>query len=305
MLFRSEEVSKAVLRGRAGLGERTRPAASLLFMGPTGVGKTELCKALADCVYGSRDALVRIDMTEYMEPNSVTRLIGAPPGYIGYEEGGTLTEKVRRRPYSVILFDEIEKAHPDVFNMLLQILDDGMLTDSQGRRVDFKNCIIIMTSNVGAKLISGSGNALGFSTERGDVPNHDRVRELVTGELKNTFRPEFLNRIDDITVFHSLEKSDISEIARRLLETLSGRVGQLGIALTFDESAVEKTADAGFDPVYGARPLKRVIQREIEDKLSEQMLEGKVTVGKKYLCKAENGEFVFVERNEPESAENE
>lgn len=240
-----------------------------------------------------------------MEKHTVSRLVGSPPGYIGYDEGGQLTEKVRRRPYSVILFDEIEKAHPDVFNMLLQILDDGMLTDSQGRRVDFKNCIIIMTSNIGAKLISGSGNALGFSTERGDVPSHDRVRELVTRELKNTFRPEFLNRVDDITVFHSLEKSDISEIARRLLETLSGRVGQLGIALTFDESAVEKTADAGFDPVYGARPLKRVIQREIEDKLSEQMLEGKVTVGKKYLCKAENGEFVFVERNEPDSAENE
>lgn len=298
-------VARAIRRGRVGLKDPKRPTGSFIFLGPTGVGKTEICKALASSLFGDENAMIRLDMSEYMEKHTVSRLVGSPPGYIGYDEGGQLTEKVRRRPYSVILFDEIEKAHPDVFNMLLQILDDGMLTDSQGRRVDFKNCIIIMTSNVGAKLISGSGKALGFSTERGDVPSHDRVRELVTGELKNTFRPEFLNRVDDITVFHSLEKSDISEIARRLLETLSGRVGQLGIALTFDESAVEKTADAGFDPVYGARPLKRVIQREIEDKLSEQMLEGKVTVGKKYLCKAENGEFVFVERNEPESAENE
>lgn len=298
-------VARAIRRGRVGLKDPKRPTGSFIFLGPTGVGKTEICKALASSLFGDENAMIRLDMSEYMEKHTVSRLVGSPPGYIGYDEGGQLTEKVRRRPYSVILFDEIEKAHPDVFNMLLQILDDGILTDSQGRRVDFKNCIIIMTSNVGAKLISGSGKALGFSTERGDVPSHDRVRELVTGELKNTFRPEFLNRVDDITVFHSLEKSDISEIARRLLETLSGRVGQLGIALTFDESAVEKTADAGFDPVYGARPLKRVIQREIEDKLSEQMLEGKVTVGKKYLCKAENGEFVFVEREEPESAENE
>ena len=298
-------VARAIRRGRVGLKDPKRPTGSFIFLGPTGVGKTEICKALASSLFGDENAMIRLDMSEYMEKHTVSRLVGSPPGYIGYDEGGQLTEKVRRRPYSVILFDEIEKAHPDVFNMLLQILDDGILTDSQGRRVDFKNCIIIMTSNVGAKLISGSGKALGFSTERGDVPSHDRVRELVTKELKNTFRPEFLNRVDDITVFHSLEKSDISEIARRLLETLSGRVGQLGIALTFDESAVEKTADAGFDPVYGARPLKRVIQREIEDKLSEQMLEGKVTVGKKYLCKAENGEFVFVERNKPESAENE
>ena len=249
--------------------------------------------------------MIRLDMSEYMEKRTVSRLVGSPPGYIGYDEGGQLTEKVRRRPYSVILFDEIEKAHPDVFNMLLQILDDGILTDSQGRRVDFKNCIIIMTSNVGAKLISGSGKALGFSSERGNVPSYDRVRELVMKELKNTFRPEFLNRVDDIIVFHSLEKQDISEIARRMLETLSKRVAQLDITLIFDESAVQKTADAGFDPVYGARPLKRVIQQQIEDKLSEQMLEGKVTTGKKYICKAENGEFVFAEQTEPESAENE
>lgn len=183
--------------------------------------------------------------------------------------------------------------------MLLQILDDGILTDSQGRRVDFKNCIIIMTSNVGAKLISGSGKALGFSSERGNVPSYDRVRELVMKELKNTFRPEFLNRVDDIIVFHSLEKQDISEIARRMLETLSKRVAQLDITLIFDESAVQKTADAGFDPVYGARPLKRVIQQQIEDKLSEQMLEGKVTTGKKYICKAENGEFILRSRLSP------
>ena len=298
-------VARAIRRGRVGLKDPKRPTGSFIFLGPTGVGKTELCKALADSLFGDENAMIRLDMSEYMEKHTVSRLVGSPPGYIGYDEGGQLTEKVRRRPYSVILFDEIEKAHPDVFNMLLQILDDGILTDSQGRRVDFKNCIIIMTSNVGAKLISGSGKALGFSTERGNVPSYDRVRELVMKELKNTFRPEFLNRVDDIIVFHSLEKQDISEIARRMLETLSKRVAQLDITLIFDESAVQKTADAGFDPVYGARPLKRVIQQQIEDKLSEQMLEGKVTTGKKYICKAENGEFIFAEQTESESAENE
>lgn len=298
-------VARAIRRGRVGLKDPKRPTGSFIFLGPTGVGKTELCKALADSLFGDENAMIRLDMSEYMEKHTVSRLVGSPPGYIGYDEGGQLTEKVRRRPYSVILFDEIEKAHPDVFNMLLQILDDGILTDSQGRRVDFKNCIIIMTSNVGAKLISGSGKALGFSSERGNVPSYDRVRELVMKELKNTFRPEFLNRVDDIIVFHSLEKQDISEIARRMLETLSKRVAQLDITLIFDESAVQKTADAGFDPVYGARPLKRVIQQQIEDKLSEQMLEGKVTTGKKYICKAENGEFIFAEQTEPESAENE
>ena len=298
-------VARAIRRGRAGLKNPKRPMGSFIFLGPTGVGKTELCKTLAEAMFGDENAIIKLDMSEYMEKHTVSRLVGSPPGYIGYDEGGQLTEKVRRRPYSVILFDEIEKAHPDVFNMLLQILDDGILTDSQGRRVDFKNCIIIMTSNVGAKLISGSGKALGFSSERGNVPSYDRVRELVMKELKNTFRPEFLNRVDDIIVFHSLEKQDISEIARRMLETLSKRVAQLDITLIFDESAVQKTADAGFDPVYGARPLKRVIQQQIEDKLSEQMLEGKVTTGKKYICKAENGEFIFVEQTEPESAENE
>ena len=296
-------VARAIRRGRVGLKDPKRPTGSFIFLGPTGVGKTELCKALADSLFGDENAMIRLDMSEYMEKHTVSRLVGSPPGYIGYDEGGQLTEKVRRRPYSVILFDEIEKAHPDVFNMLLQILDDGILTDSQGRRVDFKNCIIIMTSNVGAKLISGSGKALGFSSERGNVPSYDRVRELVMKELKNTFRPEFLNRVDDIIVFHSLEKQDISEIARRMLETLSKRVAQLDITLIFDESAVQKTADAGFDPVYGARPLKRVIQQQIEDKLSEQMLEGKVTTGKKYICKAENGEFIFVEQTEPEQKE--
>ena len=296
-------VARAIRRGRVGLKDPKRPTGSFIFLGPTGVGKTELCKALADSLFGDENAMIRLDMSEYMEKHTVSRLVGSPPGYIGYDEGGQLTEKVRRRPYSVILFDEIEKAHPDIFNMLLQILDDGILTDSQGRRVDFKNCIIIMTSNVGAKLISGSGKALGFSSERGNVPSYDRVRELVMKELKNTFRPEFLNRVDDIIVFHSLEKQDISEIARRMLETLSKRVAQLDITLIFDESAVQKTADAGFDPVYGARPLKRVIQQQIEDKLSEQMLEGKVTTGKKYICKAENGEFIFVEQTEPEQKE--
>ena len=298
-------VSDAIKRARAGIKDPNRPIGSFIFLGPTGVGKTEVARTLAYELFDNEKHMIRIDMSEYMESHSVARLIGSPPGYVGYDDGGQLTEAVRRNPYSIVLFDEIEKAHPDVFNMLLQILDDGILTDSQGRRVDFKNCIIIMTSNVGAKLISGSGKALGFSSERGNVPSYDRVRELVMKELKNTFRPEFLNRVDDIIVFHSLEKQDISEIARRMLETLSKRVAQLDITLIFDESAVQKTADAGFDPVYGARPLKRVIQQQIEDKLSEQMLEGKVTTGKKYICKAENDEFVFAEQTEPESAENE
>ena len=296
-------VAKAIRRGRVGLKDPKRPTGSFIFLGPTGVGKTELCKALAAALFGDEDAIIRLDMSEYMEKHTVSRLVGSPPGYVGYDEGGQLTEKIRRRPYSVVLFDEIEKAHPDVFNMLLQILDDGILTDSQGRRVDFKNCIIIMTSNVGAKMISGSGRLLGFSKDsQGDAPSYSRIRELVMKELKDTFRPEFLNRVDDIIVFHSLEKQDIEEIARRMLETLRSRVAQLDIDISFDENAVRKIADAGFDPIYGARPLKRAIQQQIEDKLSEQMLEGRVTAGKKYICTAEDGGFVFEEQaNEQES----
>lgn len=286
-------VSRAIRRGRVGLKDPKRPTGSFIFLGPTGVGKTELCKSLASSIFGDENAMIRLDMSEYMEKHTVSRLVGSPPGYVGYDEGGQLTEKVRRRPYSVVLFDEIEKAHPDVFNILLQILDDGILTDSQGRRVDFKNCIIIMTSNIGAKLISGDAKALGFNTENGDAPSYDRIRELVLKELKSTFRPEFLNRVDDIIVFHSLLKDDIEEIARRMLENLKKRAKQLEIDIEFTNSAVKRIADAGYDPVYGARPLRRAIQQEIEDKLSEKMLEGQVTANERYICDYCDNSFVF------------
>lgn len=288
-------VAKAIRRGRVGLKDPNRPTGSFIFLGPTGVGKTELCKTLAATLFGDESAMIRLDMSEFMEKHTVSKLVGSPPGYVGYDEGGQLTEKVRRKPYSVVLFDEIEKAHPDVFNMLLQILDDGVLTDSQGRKVDFKNCIIIMTSNVGAKLITNAGNAaLGFKGEEGDgTMSQSDIKDAVMGELKKCFRPEFLNRVDDIIVFEQLNKDDIKEIARRMLKTLKNRVHDMGIELSFDDSAIEKIADEGFDPVYGARPLRRAIQSEIEDKLSEEMLDGKITSGNKYICKHTDDGFVF------------
>ena len=288
-------VAKAIRRGRVGLKDPNRPTGSFIFLGPTGVGKTELCKTLAATLFGDESAMIRLDMSEFMEKHTVSKLVGSPPGYIGYDEGGQLTEKVRRKPYSVVLFDEIEKAHPDVFNMLLQILDDGVLTDSQGRKVDFKNCIIIMTSNVGAKLITNAGNAaLGFKGEEGNgTMSQSDIKDAVMGELKKCFRPEFLNRVDDIIVFEQLNKDDIKEIARRMLKTLKNRVHDMGIELSFDDSAIEKIADEGFDPVYGARPLRRAIQSEIEDKLSEEMLDGRITSGNKYVCKHTDDGFVF------------
>ncbi len=287
-------VSKAIRRGRVGLKDPNRPTGSFIFLGPTGVGKTELCKTLASSLFGDESAMIRLDMSEYMEKHTVSRLVGSPPGYVGYDEGGQLTEKVRRKPYSVVLFDEIEKAHPDVFNMLLQILDDGILTDSQGRKVDFKNCIIIMTSNVGAKLISNSGgNSLGFGNSESNTMSQKDIHDAVMSELKKCFRPEFLNRVDDIIVFEQLKKDDIKEIAKRMLSTLSKRVADMEISIDFDDSIIEHISDAGFDPVYGARPLRRAIQSEIEDKLSEEMLDGKITAGNKYVCRYENDEVVF------------
>ena len=288
-------VSKAIRRGRVGLKDPNRPTGSFIFLGPTGVGKTELCKTLAATLFGDESAMIRLDMSEFMEKHTVSKLVGSPPGYVGYDEAGQLTEKIRRKPYAVILFDEIEKAHPDVFNMLLQILDDGVLTDSQGRKVDFKNCIIIMTSNVGAKLITNEGaSALGFKGEdNGGTMSREDIRSAVMGELKKCFRPEFLNRVDDIIVFEQLGKEDIKEIARRLLKTLKNRVHDMGIELDFDDSAIDKIADEGFDPVYGARPLKRAIQSQIEDRLSEEMLEGRMTSGNKYICKHKDDSFVF------------
>ncbi len=289
-------VARAIRRGRAGLKDPKRPTGSFIFLGPTGVGKTELCKTLAASMFGDENAMIRLDMSEYMEKHTVSRLVGSPPGYVGYDEGGQLTEKVRRRPYSVVLFDEIEKAHPDVFNMLLQILEDGILTDSQGRRVDFKNCIIIMTSNVGAKKISQSGQGtLGFAPEKSETADERKIREAVMGELKNVFRPEFLNRVDDIIVFRQLNQGDINEIARRMLSGLSKRVKELDFELEFSDEAVDEIGKAGFDPVYGARPLRRAIQQQIEDKLSEEMLEGKLLSGRKYICNVENGKYRFSE----------
>ncbi len=289
-------VARAIRRGRAGLKDPKRPTGSFIFLGPTGVGKTELCKTLAASIFGDENAMIRLDMSEYMEKHTVSRLVGSPPGYVGYEEGGQLTEKVRRRPYSVVLFDEIEKAHHDVFNMLLQILEDGILTDSQGRRVDFKNCIIIMTSNVGAKKISQSGQGtLGFAPDKSETADEKKIREAVMGELKNVFRPEFLNRVDDIIVFRQLKQNDINEIAERMLANLSKRVKELDFELDFSDDAVNEIGKAGFDPVYGARPLRRAIQQQIEDKLSEEILEGKLVPGKKYLCSVENGKYIFGE----------
>lgn len=289
-----EAVSRAIRRGRVGLKDPKKPIGSFIFLGPTGVGKTELCKALAAAMFGDENAMIRLDMSEYMEKHTVSRLIGSPPGYVGYDEGGQLTEKVRRKPYSVVLFDEIEKAHPDVFNMLLQILDDGVLTDGQGRRVDFKNCIIIMTSNVGAKLISQKQKAFGFAAGAKELEQNEKeIKDAVMGELRNTFRPEFLNRVDDIIVFQRLTKENIKEIASRLLAVLQKRVEDMGIEVTFSDEAVSKIADAGFDDVYGARPLKRAIQSRIEDALSEEMLKGNVKKSGKYICNVKDDKFVF------------
>ncbi len=287
-------VSKAIRRGRVGLKDPRRPIGSFIFLGPTGVGKTELCKALAEAMFGDENAMIRLDMSEYMEKHTVSRLVGSPPGYVGYDEGGQLTEKIRRKPYSVVLFDEIEKAHPDVFNMLLQILDDGMLTDSQGRRVDFKNAVIIMTSNVGARLITDK-RQFGFGSSEADVgdENDRRIRDNVMGELKKAFRPEFLNRVDDIIVFKQLTQTDIENIARRMLSSLNKRVEDLEMTLTVTDAAVTELAKAGFDPVYGARPLRRAIQSKVEDPLAEKLLDGQFCSGDTITVNITDGAFVF------------
>ena len=283
-------VAKAIRRGRVGIKNPNRPLGSFIFLGPTGVGKTELCKSLAEAMFGSEDAIIKLDMSEYMEKHTVSKLIGSPPGYVGFEEGGQLTEKIRRKPYSVVLFDEIEKAHPDVFNMLLQILEDGVLTDSKGRKVSFKNAIIIMTSNVGASKITNNQSALGFGYNTDENLN---IEELVMEDLKKTFKPEFLNRIDEIIVFNRLEKDDIKEIAKRMLKTLTKRLAEMDIKLSFTDEAISAIADAGFDNVYGARPLRRAIQQKIEDPLSELMLEKEVASGGSYVADFKDGKFTF------------
>lgn len=292
-------IAKAIRRGRVGLKDPKRPVGSFIFLGPTGVGKTELCKALAEAMFGDENAMLRLDMSEYMEKHTVSKLIGSPPGYVGFEEGGQLTEKVRRKPYSVVLFDEIEKAHPDVFNMLLQILEDGRLTDSQGRTVDFKNTIIIMTSNVGARLITEKQSSLGFNSENENAEESEKkdIKELVTGELRKVFRPEFLNRVDDIIVFNKLNKDEIKQIAVKMLKTLENRLDKMNIKISFTDNAISEIADKGFDENYGARPLRRAIQNEIEDPLSEQMLEGKVKDGAVVTCDFEDGQFTFTTAN--------
>ncbi len=272
-------VAKAIRRGRVGLKDPNRPIGSFLFLGPTGVGKTELSKALAEAIFGDENAMIRVDMTEYMEKHSVSRMIGSPPGYVGYDEGGQLSEKVRRNPYSVILFDEIEKAHPDIFNILLQILDDGHVTDAQGRKVSFKNTIIIMTSNAGAQSIV-SPKRLGFTGHEDAKADYNKMKEGVMDEVKRLFKPEFLNRIDEMIVFHALSRQDICEIVKIMLGTIEKRcMTQMDLRLKVEDALLEHLAEKGFDEKYGARPLRRAIQTELEDRLTEQILEGKVRQG--------------------------
>ncbi len=288
-------VARAIRRGRMGLKDPKRPIGSFIFLGPTGVGKTELCKALAELLFGDANAMIRVDMSEYMEKHSVSKLIGSPPGYVGFEEGGQLTERIRRRPYSVVLFDEIEKAHPDVFNILLQVLEDGVLTDSQGRKVDFKNTILIMTSNVGAAAMTGPvRGALGFAqSENTTASDKERTDGKVMEALKSTFRPEFLNRIDDIIIFNRLTEENIRAIAALLLSEVAKRVQNIGISIAFDESVAALMAKEGFDPVYGARPLRRAIVRLIEDAFSGAMLEGKFKAGDAVTATVADGKVSF------------
>ena len=288
-------VAKAIRRGRVGLTDPNRPTGSFLFLGPTGVGKTELAKALAEAMFGNEDAMIRIDMSEFMESHSVAKLIGSPPGYVGYDEGGQLTEKVRRKPYSVILFDEMEKAHPDVMNMLLQILEDGRLTDSQGRTVNFKNTIIIMTSNVGAKLITDK-NKLGFTNDKSaenEKQEYENIKKEVLAELKKQFRPEFINRIDDIIVFHKLNNEDINKIMEIMLKQVQKRLELQNYKVEIDDSAKELIAKKGVDNNYGARPLRRSIQNMLEDKIAEAILDGIIKPGKKAVATAKDDEIVI------------
>jgi ATP-dependent Clp protease ATP-binding subunit ClpB len=277
-------VSDAVLRARAGIKDPNRPIGSFIFLGPTGVGKTELAKTLAQTLFDSEEQMIRIDMSEYMEKHAVSRLIGAPPGYVGYEEGGQLTEAVRRKPYSVILLDEIEKAHPEVFNILLQMLDDGRITDSQGRTVDFKNTVIIMTSNI------GSAHLLEGLEEDGSIK--EESRDLVMGQLRGHFRPEFLNRVDEIILFKPLTRNEIKGIVDKIVQELQGRLADRHISLELTEFAKEFVVEAGFDPLYGARPLKRYVQRQVETKLARELIAGAITDNSHVVVDVENNELV-------------
>ncbi len=278
-------VSKAVRRGRSAFKNPKRPIGSFLFLGPTGVGKTELTKALAESLFGSEQQIIRIDMSEYMEKHSVSRLVGSPPGYVGFEEGGQLTEKVRRNPYSIVLFDEIEKADNDVFNILLQIMEDGVLTDSNGKKADFKNCVVIMTSNIGAELISNNKSTMGFAGESAEKGRKQRIKNLVNEEIKKFFKPEFINRIDEIIIFDSLNEKEIKEIARRMLSELQKRCNNGGIKVSFDDSIVEVVSKKGFDSIYGARPLRRAVTSMVEDALAEKYLVGEFKDKTSVVCK--------------------
>ena len=288
-------VARAIRRGRAGLKDPKRPIGSFLFLGPSGVGKTELTKALSESLFGSESEIIKIDMSEYMEKHSVSRLIGSPPGYVGFDEGGQLTEKVRRKPYSIVLFDEIEKADADIFNLLLQILEDGILTDSNGRKVNFKNSVIIMTSNIGATLISNNKSALGFSGENDEKSRNKRNRELVIEEVKKTFKPELINRIDELIVFNLLTKPEIKKITTNLLKGVTKRLKEKNIEIEFTDNVITKLSEKGFDKVYGARPLRRVITSEIEDMLSEKYLMGELKE-EKYICDYKNKKYFVKEK---------
>ena len=288
-------VAAAIRRSRVGLGDPNRPIGSFLFLGPTGVGKTELCRALAEALFGDERAIIRIDMSEYMEKHATARLIGSPPGYVGHEEGGQLTEKVRRKPYSVVLFDEIEKAHEDVFNLLLQVMEDGRLTDSMGREVDFRNTVVVMTSNTGARAITDGRGRLGFSSEQRTEPGRSdaEIRSMVMEDLKRTFRPEFLNRVDEIIVFHRLTPRHLRTIAQKLLCTLGERMEHAGVHLTVPEAALELVAKRGYDPRYGARPLRRVIRTELEDPAAKLLLSGTVEKGDSLTAVVENEKIIL------------
>jgi len=286
-------VSSAIRRGRVGLKEERRPTGSFLFLGPTGVGKTELCKALAQHLFGSKDALLRYDMSEYMEAHSISRLVGSPPGYVGHDEGGQLTEQVRRRPYCVVLFDEIEKAHHDIWSLLLQIMEDGILTDSLGRKVDFSNTVVVLTSNVGAQRITNKAGRLGFSSTSGETRSPEELRSTVLEEVKRVFRPEFLNRLDEIIVFQQLDRLQITQIARRMLDEVAERLNKLGVSMRVSDAAIEALAAAGFDPVYGARPLRRAIRGRVEDHLAELLLNGSLKQGNTVIVDLANDKITF------------